>query len=250
MMDDSFLGYATSILADTNEGLSGSEICKLCSKYAVDYAKTIIYTAQPFKKGTSNINKAQALQENLACFEPEQQFLIIRDLCDLEKFTNNSKVTKLKLALAKNYAHLAPQEIAQQILEITNQVRHWLDNYPEAKLHYESALEKKNNKLYERNLLDDLRFSLESLVNKILRKQKSLENLKSELGKFLDERNINVEVKNLYISTVFDFFTKYQNENVKNNSIFKEIEIDFIFNQTTVIMQFLIALHKKIINQP
>ena len=98
-------------------------------------------------------------------------------------------------------------------------------------------------------MLDDLRFSLESLVNKILRKQKSLENLKSELGKFLDEQKINVEVKNFYISTVFDFFTKYQNENVKHNSNFKEVEIDFIFNQTTVLMQFLIALHKKTLNQ-
>jgi len=74
---------------------------------------------------------------------------------------------------------------------------------------------------------------------------KSLENLKSESGKFLDERNINVEVKNFYIATVFDFFTKYQNENVKHNINFKDIEIDFIFNQTTVLMQFLIVLHKQ-----
>ncbi|EHO48744.1 hypothetical protein HMPREF9096_00467 [Haemophilus sp. oral taxon 851 str. F0397] len=71
---------------------------------------------------------------------------------------------------------------------------------------------------------------LESLVKIFLRKQKSLENLKSELGKFLDERNINMEVKNFYIAIIFDFFTKCQNENVKHNINFKDIERDFNFN--------------------
>lgn len=245
VINNEFLIYAASILADTNEGLSGSEICKFCVQYAVRYEKSITYTQQPFKKGTSSINKAQALETNLACFEPKEQFVIIQDLCDLEKFINNSKVQELKLALVKSYSHLAPQKIAEQILENVNQVRHWLDDYPETKKHYESAFEKKNNKIYERNLLDDLRYSFESLINSILRTKKSLENLKSELGDFLDKYKINVEVKNLYISTIFDFFTKYQNENVKHNACFESIEIDFIFNQTTVLMEFLITLHKQ-----
>lgn len=248
MINNEYLSYAARILADTNEGLSGSEICKFCNQYAVKYAKTIKHTKLPFAKGVSN--KAQVLRENLACFEPDQQFVIIQDLCDLEKFSNNEQVNELKVILTRDYYHLALQEIAEQILETVNQVKNWLDGYPEAKKYYEGALEKMSCKIYKRNLLDDLRCSLEALVKDILQSKSSVENLKSDLGKFLDKSNINVQVKNLYISTVFDFFTKYQNENVKHNSNFKEIEIDFIFNQTTVIMQFLIALHKKIINQP
>ena len=248
MINNEYLSYAARILADTNEGLSGSEICKFCNQYAVKYAKTIKHTKLPFAKGVSN--KAQVLRENLACFEPDQQFVIIQNLCDLEKFSNNEQVNELKVILTRDYHHLAPQEIAEQILETVNQVKNWLDGYPEAKKYYEGALEKMSCKIYKRNLLDDLRCSLEALVKDILQSKSSVENLKSDLGKFLDKSNINVQVKNLYISTVFDFFTKYQNENVKHNSNFKEIEIDFIFNQTTVIMQFLIALHKKIINQP
>lgn len=243
MINNEYLSYAARILADTNEGLSGSEICKFCNQYAVKYVKTIKHTKLPFAKGVSN--KAQVLRENLACFEPEQQFVIIRDLCNLEKFSNNEQVNELKVILTRDYHHLAPQEIAEQILETVNQVRNWLDDYPEAKVNYESALEKKSCNIYGRNLLDDLRSSFESLVKDILQSRKSLENLKSELGKFLDERNINVEVRNFYMATVFDFFTKYQNENVKHNINFKDIEIDFIFNQTTVIMQFLIVLHKQ-----
>lgn len=243
MINNEYLSYAARILADTNEGLSGSEICKFCNQYAVKYAKTIKHTKLPFAKGVSN--KAQVLRENLACFEPEQQFVIIRDLCDLEKFSNNEQVNELKVILTRDYYHLAPQEIAEQILETVNQVKNWLDGYPEAKKYYEDALEKMSCKMYKRNLLDDLRCSLEALVKDILQSKSSVENLKSDLGKFLDKSNINVQVKNLYISIIFDFFTKYQNENVKHNDLSKKIEVDFIFNQTTVLMQFLIVLHKQ-----
>ena len=243
MINNEYLSYAARILADTNEGLSGSEICKFCNQYAVKYAKTIKHTKLPFAKGVSN--KAQVLRENLACFEPEQQFVIIRDLCDLEKFSNNEQVNELKVILTRDYYHLAPQEIAEQILETVNQVKNWLDGSPEAKKYYEDALEKMSCKMYKRNLLDDLRCSLEALVKDILQSKSSVENLKSDLGKFLDKSNINVQVKNLYISIIFDFFTKYQNENVKHNDLSKKIEVDFIFNQTTVLMQFLIVLHKQ-----
>ena len=242
MINNEYLSYAARILADTNEGLSGSEICKFCNQYAVKYAKTIKHTKLPFAKGVSN--KAQVLRENLACFEPEQQFVIIRDLCDLEKFSNNEQVNELKVILTRDYYHLAPQEIAEQILETVNQVKNWLDGYPEAKKYYEGALEKMSCKIYKRNLLDDLRCSLEALVKDILQSKSSVENLKSDLGNYLKENNVNVEIRNLYI-TLLKFFLEYQNNNVKHNDLSKKIEVDFIFNQTTVLMQFLIVLHKQ-----
>ena len=242
MINNEYLSYAARILVDTNEGLSGSEICKFCNQYAVKYAKTIKHTKLPFAKGVSN--KAQVLRENLACFEPDQQFVIIQDLCDLEKFSNNEQVNELKVILTRDYYHLAPQEIAEQILETVNQVKNWLDGYPEAKKYYEGALEKMSCKIYKRNLLDDLRCSLEALVKDILQSKSSVENLKSDLGNYLKENNVNVEIRNLYI-TLLKFFLEYQNNNVKHNDLSKKIEVDFIFNQTTVLMQFLIVLHKQ-----
>ena len=242
MINNEYLSYAARILADTNEGLSGSEICKFCNQYAVKYAKTIKHTKLPFAKGVSN--KAQVLRENLACFEPDQQFVIIQDLCDLEKFSNNEQVNELKVILTRDYYHLAPQEIAEQILETVNQVKNWLDGYPEAKKYYEGALEKMSCKIYKRNLLDDLRCSLEALVKDILQSKSSVENVKIDLGNYLKENNVNVEIRNLYI-TLLKFFLEYQNNNVKHNDLSKKIEVDFIFNQTTVLMQFLIVLHKQ-----
>ena len=242
MINNQYLSYSARNLSDTNEGLSGSEICKFCNQYAVKYAKTIKHTKLPFAKGVSN--KAQVLRENLACFEPDQQFVIIQDLCDLEKFSNNEQVNELKVILTRDYYHLAPQEIAEQILETVNQVKNWLDVYPEAKKYYEGALEKMSCKIYKRNLLDDLRCSLEALVKDILQSKSSVENLKSDLGNYLKENNVNVEIRNLYI-TLLKFFLEYQNNNVKHNDLSKKIEVDFIFNQTTVLMQFLIVLHKQ-----
>ena len=59
------------------------------------------------------------------------------------------------------------------------------------------TLNKKNNNIYTRNLLDDLRFSLEVLVKAILKNSKSLENQKAELGNFLKENGISVEIRKL-----------------------------------------------------
>lgn len=50
MINNEYLSYAARILADTNEGLSGSEICKFCNQYAVKYAKTIKHTKLPLQK--------------------------------------------------------------------------------------------------------------------------------------------------------------------------------------------------------
>ena len=120
--------------------------------------------------------------------------------------------------------------------------KEWLDDYPQAKKHYEDALSKRNNNIYTRNLLDDLRCSLEALVKEILKNSKSLENQKAELGNFLKENVISVEIRNLYTDKILDFYIKYQNNNVKHSENFNEIEVDFIFEQTAVLMRLLIKL--------
>lgn len=121
-------------------------------------------------------------------------------------------------------------------------IKEWLDDYPQAKKHYEGALSKRNNNIYTRNLLDDLRCSLEALVKEILKNSKSLENQKAELGNFLKENGISVEIRNLYTDKILDFYIKYQNNNVKHSENFNEIEVDFIFEQTAVLMILLIKL--------
>lgn len=240
MIDNTFIALASNILGDTDSGLSGREICEYLAEYAVEYNVVIPYASYSNKDFP---NKRTALEKNLKCFTPEQQYKIIDELCRLPKFSENEKVQDLLIKLVSRYQKFSTE--TNELPEIVLKTKEWLDDYPQAKQYYEDALNKKNNNIYTRNLLDDLRFSLEVLVKAILKNSKSLENQKAELGNFLKENGISVEIRNLYTDKILEFYTDYQNHNVKHNENYNEIEVDFIFEQTAVLMRLLIKLDNK-----
>lgn len=237
MIDNTFITFASNILGDTDSGLSGGEICKYLAEYAVKYNIHIPYSSYPNKDFPS---KRTALEKNLKRFTSEQQYEIIDELCRLPKFSENEKVQDLLIKLVSRYQEFSTK--TNELPEIVLKTKEWLDDYPQAKQCYEDALNKKNNNIYTRNLLDDLRFSLEALVKAILKNPKSLENQKAELGNFLKKHSISVEIRNLYTDKILEFYTDYQNHNVKHNENYNEIEVDFIFEQTVVLMRLLIKL--------
>ena len=104
MIDKEFIAFASNILGDTDYGLSGSEICKYFADYAVTYRVAIPYSSYPDKNFP---NKKTALEKNLKCFKPEQQFKIILDLCGLPKFSENEKVKDLLIKLVGRYSKLS-----------------------------------------------------------------------------------------------------------------------------------------------
>ena len=63
-LDDSFLTYASDILAETNSGLSGMKIVEYCNSYAITFNRIIPYGSYPFDAP----NKRTALKENLKVF--------------------------------------------------------------------------------------------------------------------------------------------------------------------------------------
>jgi len=94
MIPITFLSHACDILADTNAGLTGSKIAEYCAAYAVDYNVDIPYGTYPF---FDSPNKRTALLKNLQAFKPEQQYAIIKELCELEKWSDESKIKDLKI---------------------------------------------------------------------------------------------------------------------------------------------------------
>lgn len=108
---------------------------------------------------------------------------------------------------------------------------------PAAQAVYKSGITKYSEKKYERNILDDMRVSLELLVKQILNNDKSLENQTAELGKRL--QGYHSELKNLIIKTI-DYLCKYQNHYVKHNDAVIPEEIDYIIEQTSATINFLI----------
>ncbi len=240
MIPTTFINYAADTLAETTYGLSGSRIAEYCSAYAIDYDVQIPFPQYPFP--TELPNKRTALRENLKAFKPVQQFRIIKDLSELSFFENNSSVKDLKIKLISRYGSLnegnSKEEINESLIEET---QHWLSEYPDALKLYNECLEKHSNKIHQRNLLDDLRLSLEILFKNILENDKSLENQTSNLGKYINERNGSKELNNMFVKLI-DYFSKYQNTYVKHSDNVNDNEIEIILEIASSFMKFIIRI--------
>ena len=70
---------------------------------------------------------------------------------------------------------------------LVKDVQHWLDSYPESRKLYDDALNMFQNKIYERNCLDNLRLSLESLLKSVFNNSKSLEKQLPNIGNHVAE---------------------------------------------------------------
>lgn len=235
MIPESFIIYASDILAATESPLSSSKVVELSRRYSIEYDVRVPYESLPFPKGVPN--KRSALKENIMAFAPQQQYAILSELCDLSFFSENKEVKDLKIKLISRYSHLHvnndPNKINESLLEET---AHWLAGYPNSLKVYEQALLKYNNRIFERNLLDDLRLSLELLLKSILRNEKSFENQTAEIGQFIQSRKASKELNNMFLKLI-DYYAKYNNTYVKHNDLVLENEIEIIFEMTSSFMK-------------
>ncbi|MFC1608236.1 hypothetical protein ACFL47_09715, partial [Candidatus Latescibacterota bacterium] len=177
----SFLTQAANVLGETNSGLSGSDITRYCTDYAYDFDVDI-----PYSINSGYPNKRTALRENLSQFSPQQQYKIIKEFCELERFNNNIYVRDLKIKLESRYSHFAEIDSESEINEsLIEETRHWLQEYPRSLTQYQDALAKYQDRIFQRNMLDDLRLSFEFLLKDTFKNNKSLENNTGALGAYL-----------------------------------------------------------------
>jgi hypothetical protein len=239
---NAFLTHAVTILADTNSPLTGPKIVEICSAYAADWNVDIPHATYPFDASS----KRQALLENLQAFEPWQQFKIISDLCDHALFfvSRNTKEPRraLKQKLFKDYSHLHKDSDDTNLdVSLVEDAKHLLSGCPKAQKLYQDAKDKYDHGVYQRNVLDDLRLALETLLKHVLGNEKSLENQLPELGKFLKTAGTSKQLTNM-LRTLLDYYSSYQNEFVKHNDAVKEDEIEIIFEITSSLMKHLVRL--------
>lgn len=240
MVPTAFINHACEILGDTNTGLSGPKIVEYLNARAFDYGVNIPYPDYPFPPSVPN--KRTALRKNLYAFSPEQQLQILNELCQLAQFKNNDAVNNLRYQIISRYGHLLvtpPDKSIETVL--IEQTRHWLSTFPDSLKLYEEALMKLENKLFLRNLLDDLRLSLEMLVQTLLGNNRSLENQIADLGSFMKASGCSKELTNMFLKLI-DYYTKYQNTYVKHDDAVIESEIEIIFEMTCSFMRFLIRV--------
>ena len=125
--------------------------------------------------------------------------------------------------------------------KVVNDVLDWLTLYPKVQENFKSALEKYQDKIYQRNLIDDLRLSLELLLKNILNNNKNLEKQKKDLCEQLEKKNIPKQLRNMYWKLI-DYYTDYQNNYAKHEDKVDSSEIEFIIYLTGTFMRFLITL--------
>lgn len=238
-----FIRYAADILADTGKGLSGPTIVNETGSYAVEYdIKLLPHPTYPFDAP----NKRTALYDNLMAFSPPQQYQIIKELCDHRSLQPDkfSKLKELKIRLVTRYASLdtggSPSEINETLLEET---RHWLAEYPDVLNLFSQAKEKYDQRVFHRNILDDLRLTLEKLLHSIFGNKKSLENQLRGVGAYIKKNGGSAELSNMF-QKLLDYYTKYQNSYVKHDDAANEQEIEFVFEITSSFMKHLIQISR------
>lgn len=116
------------------------------------------------------------------------------------------------------------------------ETQEWLGNYPAAQKLYNEAIEKYKQRIYQRNVLDDMRLSLETFLKEVLGNQKSLENQLADVGKYQKDKGLSPEFINMF-NRLLDYYSKYQNNYVKHNDDVKHQEIDFTIHLTTLFMR-------------
>jgi hypothetical protein len=240
-----FTSHACDVLADTTHGLTGADIVKLTAAYAVESDVTIPHPTYPFAATVAN--KRTALFENLTAFDAPQRYRIIRDLCEyaLTHDRNRDAVAKLKLVLIARYGHLANETLGNEVDQaLIERTKHWLGPFPDVLHLYDQAVQKHANGVFVRNVLDDLRLSLELLLKSILVNDKSLENQIAVLGTFIKGRGGSAELGNMFVKLV-EYYTKYQNTYIKHNDAVVEEEVEFIFELTSSFMKHVVRLSYK-----
>jgi len=236
-ISQTFLSYLTDELADTNTGLSGSQIVRITLGYAQQYGVELPHPRYPFDAP----NKRTALFENLSQFSGPQQYRILTELIDHPSFSDEKRqqLAQLKLRLVSDYGHLSdatePQSISDEVAEST---RHWLGAFPDCLALYNQALQKYQHKTFQRNVLDDVRLCLEKLLQQVLENQKSLEKQLPTLGQFLKSKGGSKELVNMF-NTLLDYYAKYQNSYVKHDDAVIEQEVEFVLEISSWFMKHL-----------
>lgn len=120
----------------------------------------------------------------------------------------------------------------------------WLDRYNNTKKHFSNAVKMQRTKQNYRNIVDELRFSLESFFQQLFSNRKTLENQKNNVGEFLKNNNISPTISNMYIK-LFDLYTIYNNDNAKHGDNITENEVDYLIYLTGSFIRLILQIEEE-----
>ena len=120
-----------------------------------------------------------------------------------------------------------------------------LKDYPDAERSFSSALRNVSN-LDDSNaseVADSLRKALECFFQKFFNSEKTLENLKSQYGRYLKEKGISGGLAG-NLESLLQAYTNYNNNHAKHKDKASQLIIEYLLYETGNIIRLLISLKK------
>jgi len=173
-------------------------------------------------------------------------FLEIKNFAlEIKNAISISPGLNIEIGIRGNTITLYPSKAKELDEKLINETLLWLVEKPKVAKHFEQALTIYQNKeeAKYRNLLDNLRFSLEELLKDILHNEKTLENQEKILLNWLNQHDINQNIIGMYLE-LLKKFTFYQNNSVKHSEKWTFIEIEFIIYLTGSFLNFILEIER------
>lgn len=164
---------------------------------------------------------------------------LVRDIAEALVLSN----ANVKIVNNNGLYELYPIDIPLLDEKLVFDVLSWLDDYSETKKHFDKALKMEKKENNYRNIIDELRLSLEFFFKQIFNNEKSLENQKNNLGRYMNQKNISAEISNMYIKLI-DLYTDYNNHTAKHEDKVEYVEINFMIYLTGNFIRFILLLEQ------
>lgn len=202
--------------------------------YVLDDLRT---SFAPNKLGRSLCTWFQALQET------GQHDDVASLSADVRALLSASPCLGLRLHRGKHRITVFPNGAGFLDAGTVDDVLEWLDEYPESARHFASALAtfSTGDSSRFRNLLDELRCSLEQLLRGVLKNKKSLENQDPHLLQWAADRGLHKQAVNM-LKQLLGQYCQYQNQAVKHNEEWGIHEVEFMIYLTGTFMRLLLQL--------
>jgi hypothetical protein len=233
--------------ANSKLGLSAREFFALPTSYEVTvkgFGDTCVY--KQLKNANDHAELITILQIIFWVIEEkiggsEYQNELIKRLRDAAKLT---PLMQFNVASRGKVVVIYPS--GEKFLDegITDYVIFGLEKYPDIAKSFKQALafyQAGDTSTY-RNLLDNLRFTLEQLLKKILENNKPIEKQRDDLLPWLKQKGINTYLINIY-AALLDKYNNYQNNAVKHHSEpFSNNEVEFMIYLTGTFIRLILQL--------
>jgi hypothetical protein len=219
-----------------SQHFSANELIDLTYQFAQSFNKYIPIEVPDYALFN---NKKELLSKNLDALSDEQKVDFLSQIKYHSRLSEDD--------FLRDEIDLLVKDASDGVIKARNSVSTLLETYSIDLKNQWQRTYRFYDHLDYRNALDNMRLTIELLIKRITGSEASLENQKSTLGKFFEDKDISKEVRNLFFK-MLDMYEKIQNHEAKHNlpQNLNSKEIKFLMNQSTVIIKFLIDCDKGI----